>query len=111
MAKRIGVEQYVSFIHQQESIFIRVYADTLQCLNGSWQGIVCNGYLQWRMVLCIVDNVLLLDALVNTQHGNIILAVDGLVLYQCHVRHGDNGRNGVADGQLGSTASCLFLVK
>lgn len=81
MAKRIGVEQYVSFIHQQESIFIRVYADTLQCLNGSWQGIVCNGYLQWRMVLCIVDNVLLLDALVNTQHGNIILAVDGLVLY------------------------------
>ena len=45
MAKRIGVEQYVSFIHQQESIFIRVYADTLQCLNGSWHGIVCNSYL------------------------------------------------------------------
>lgn len=63
------------------------------------------------MVLCIVDNVLLLDALVNAQHGNIIFAVDGLVLYQCHVRHGDNGWNGVADGQLGSTASCLLLVE
>lgn len=63
------------------------------------------------MVLCIVDDVLLLDALVNAQHGNIILAVDGLVLYQCHVRHGDNGGNGVADGQLGSTASCLLLVE
>ena len=63
------------------------------------------------MVLCIVDNVLLLDALVNAQHGNIILAVNGLVLYQCHVRHGDNGWNGVADSQLGSTASRLLLVK
>ena len=63
------------------------------------------------MVLCIVDDVLLLDALVNAQYGNIILAVDGLVLYQCHVRHGDNGWNGVADSQLGSTASCLLLVE
>lgn len=63
------------------------------------------------MALCIVDDVLLLDALVNAQHGNIILAVDGLVLYQCHVRHGDNGWNGVADSQLGSTASCLLLVE
>ena len=42
MTERIGVEQYVSFIHQQESIFIRVYADTLQCLNGSRQGIIGN---------------------------------------------------------------------
>ena len=63
------------------------------------------------MALGIVDNVLLLDTLVNAQHGNIILAVDGLVLHQCHVRHGDNGWNGVADGQLGSTASCLLLVE
>lgn len=63
------------------------------------------------MVLCIVDNVLLGDTLVNAQHGNIILAVDGLVLYQWHVRHGYNGWNGIADGQLGSTASCLFLVE
>ena len=63
------------------------------------------------MVLCIVDDVLLLDALVNAQHGNIILAVDSLVLYQCHVRHGDNGWNIVADSQLGSTATCLFLIK
>lgn len=63
------------------------------------------------MVLCIVDNVLLLDALVNTQHGNIIFAVNGLVLYQCHIRHGDNGWNIVADGQLGSTATCLLLVE
>lgn len=45
MTEQIGVEQYVSFIHQQESIFIRVYADTLQCFNSSWQGIVCNSYL------------------------------------------------------------------
>ena len=63
------------------------------------------------MALCIVDDILLLDAFVNAQHGNIILAVDGLVLYQCHVRHGDKGRNIVADGQLGRTASCLLLVK
>lgn len=63
------------------------------------------------MVLCIVDNVLLLDALVNAQHGNIIFAINGLVLYQGHVRHGDNGWNGVADGQLGSTATCLLLVE
>lgn len=63
------------------------------------------------MALCIVDDVLLLDALVNAQHGNNILAVDGLVLYQCHVRHGYNGWNGVVDGQLGSTATCLFLVE
>ena len=63
------------------------------------------------MVLGIVDNLLFCYALVNTQHGNIILAVDGLVLYQGHVRHGDNGWNGVADGQLGSTASCLLLVE
>ena len=63
------------------------------------------------MALCIVDDVLLLDALVNAQHGNSILAVDGLVLYQCHVRHGDNSWNGVMDGQLGSTASCLLLIK
>ena len=63
------------------------------------------------MVLCIVDDVLLLDALVNAQHGNIILAVDGLVLYQCHIRHGDNSWDIVTDGQLGSTASCLLLVE
>ena len=63
------------------------------------------------MVLCIVDDVLLGYTLVNAQHGNIIFAVDGLVLYQCHVRHGDNGWNGVADSQLGSTASCLLLVE
>ena len=63
------------------------------------------------MVLCIVDDVLLLDALVNAQHGNIILAVDSLVLYQCHIRHGDNSWNVVADSQLGSTASCLLLVE
>ena len=111
MTERIGVEQYVSFIHQQESIFIRVYADTLQCFNSSWQGIVCNGYLQWRMVLCIVDNVLRSNTLVNAQYRNIIFAVDGLVLYQCHVRHGDNGWNGVRDSQLGSTATCLLLVE
>ena len=63
------------------------------------------------MALCIVNDVLLSNTLVNAQHGNIILAVDSLVLYQCHVRHGDNGWNGVADGQLGSTASCLLLVE
>ena len=63
------------------------------------------------MVLCIVDNVLFGNTLVNAQHGNIILAVDGLVLYQGHVRHGNNGWNGVADSQLGSTASRLLLVK
>ena len=63
------------------------------------------------MVLCIVDDVLLLDTLANAQHGNIVLAVDGLVLNQCHVRHGYNGWNGIADGQLGSTATSLFLIK
>ena len=63
------------------------------------------------MALCIVDDVLLGYTLVNPQHGNIILAVNGLVLNQCHVRHGDNGWNVVADGQLGSTATCLFLVE
>ena len=63
------------------------------------------------MVLCIVDDVLLLDTLVNAQHGNIILAVNGLVLDQRHVRYGDNGWNGIADSQLGSTAPCLLLVK
>ena len=63
------------------------------------------------MVLCLVDDVLLLDALVNALHGNIIFAVDGLVLYQCHIRHGDNGWDIVADSQLGSTASRLLLVK
>ena len=45
MTERIGVEQNVSFIYQQKRIFIRVYADTLQCLNGSWHGIVCNSNL------------------------------------------------------------------
>lgn len=45
MTERIGVEQNMSFVHQQENIFIRVYADTLQCFNSSWQGIVGNGYL------------------------------------------------------------------
>ena len=69
MTERIGVEQYVSFIHQQESIFIRFYADTLQCLNGSWHGIVGNGDLQWRMALCIGDDLLFCYALVNAQHG------------------------------------------
>ena len=63
------------------------------------------------MVLCIVDNVLRSNTLVNAQYRNIIFAVDGLVLYQCHVRHGDNGWNGVRDGQLGSTATCLLLVE
>ena len=63
------------------------------------------------MALGIVDDVLLLDALVNAQHGNIIGAADGLVLHQCHVRHSDKGGNGVADSQLGSTASCLLLVE
>lgn len=59
----------------------------------------------------IVDDVLFYDTLVNAQHGNIILAVDSLVLYQCHVRHGNNSWNGVADGQLGSTASCLLFIE
>lgn len=63
------------------------------------------------MALCIVDYVLLSNTLVNAQHGNIIFAVNGLVLYQCHVRHGDNGWNGVTDSQLGSTATCLLLVE
>ena len=63
------------------------------------------------MALCIVDDVLFGDTFVNAQHGNIIFAVDSLVLYQCHVRHGDNGWNKVADGQLGSTASRLLLVE
>ena len=63
------------------------------------------------MALCIVDNLLLSNTLVNAQHGNIVLAVNGLVLDQRHVRHGDNGWNGIADSQLGSTASCLLLVE
>ena len=63
------------------------------------------------MALCIVDNLLLSNTLVNAQHGNIVLAVNGLVLDQRHVRHGYNGWNVVADGQLGSTATSLFLIK
>ena len=63
------------------------------------------------MALCVVDDLLLGDTLVNAQYGNIILTVNGLVLNQCHVRHGDNGGDGVADRQLGSTASCLLLVE
>ena len=63
------------------------------------------------MALCIVDNLLFCYALVNAQHGNSILAINGLVLYQCHVRHGDNGWNGVTDSQFGSTASRLLLVE
>ena len=63
------------------------------------------------MVLCIVDNVLRSNTLVNAQYRNIIFEEDGLVLYQCHVRHGDNGWNGVRDSQLGSTATCLLLVE
>ncbi len=98
MAERIGVEQYVSFIHQQESIFIRLYANILQCLNGSWQGIVCNGYLYERVALRVFHNILFLDSLVNAQHGNIVLSVDGLVLDQRHIRHGNKGRNRIADG-------------
>ncbi len=63
------------------------------------------------MALGIVDDLLLGNTLVNAQHGNIILAVNGLILYQGHVRHGDNGWNGVTDSQLGSTATCLLLVE
>lgn len=59
----------------------------------------------------IVDDVLFYDPLVNAQHGNIILAVDSFVLYQCHVRHGNKGRSGIADGQLRSTASCLLFIE
>lgn len=63
------------------------------------------------MALGIIDDVLLLDTLVNAQHGNIVLAVNGFVLHQCHVRHSNNGWNRAADGQLGSTATCLFFVE
>lgn len=63
------------------------------------------------MARCIVDDVLFGDALVNAQHLDCVLAADRLVLHQCHVRHGDKGWYIVADGQLGSTASCLFLVE
>lgn len=63
------------------------------------------------MARCIVDDVLFGYTLVNAQHGNIILTVNGLVLDQCNVRHGDNGWNGVADRQFGCTASCLLFVE
>ena len=63
------------------------------------------------MILCIVDNLLFCYTLVNSQDRNIVLAVNGLVLDQRHIRHGYNGWNGIADGQLGSTAPCLLLVE
>lgn len=51
------------------------------------------------------------NVFVHAQHLYIVGAADGLVLHQCHVRHGDNGWNGVADSQLGSSASRLLLVE
>ena len=98
MTKQIGVEQYVSLVHQQEHISIRIKPRRFQCTNRSRQGIVGNCNLYWRMVLCIVDEVLFGYTLVNTQHGNTVFTINGLVLDQCHVRHGDNGWNRVAYG-------------
>lgn len=111
MAERIGVEQYMSFVHQKEQIIIRIKPRCLQCLNGTRQGIVGDAYLQGRMGTGIVDDLLFGYSLVNAQDGNVVLAVNALVLHQGHIGHGNNSRNGVADGQFGSSASCLLLVK